>query len=100
MTGNDEGDRVCGASSGHCPGGSRLAERSRDLLIRSGLSPGNLLQRPPDFLLEGRRLDIEREARSIVGSSQGSENGTDFVPEAIAVPAKPRVREVCPERGQ
>ena len=62
MTGDGDRDGIDGTGSGHGSSRRRLPDRSRDLLIRPGLSTRNLLQRLPHLTLKGRRSHVQREA--------------------------------------
>ena len=70
MAGDGEGDGVGGAGGGDGAGGGGLAQIAGKRGVAARLAAGDLLQRPPDTLLEGGGADVERE-----GSGQGMLGG-------------------------
>ena len=58
MTRNGHCNGITRTGSGHGASCRRLSARSRDLLIRSGLSTRNLLQCLPHLAMKDRRLHV------------------------------------------
>jgi hypothetical protein len=59
MARDDDGDGVFAASGADGAGGSRLADRARDLCVRTRFAVGNFAQGFPDTPLECGSPDIE-----------------------------------------
>src|SRR5690606_25988226 len=77
VAGNDEGDGICGAGTGHCAHRCGVADATGDLLVAAGRATRDLPELAPHEALESRGANVERQPSIRRAGREAVDDGAD-----------------------
>ena len=92
MAGNEQGEGIGCAGTGHGTRNCRSADRAGNLPIRSGRPSRDLLQRRPYLELKGCRFHVKSQAGSCRHSIQAPSQSLPVGDQSLGISAQQRIR--------